>query len=260
MLNYKALSITIGATILSTLATEAYAGTFYVSTSNGQVGAIDDTTGTYTQILSSPTFTDIALDTNNNLFGITFNTLYSVNVDNSSTTQIGGLGTTLNALGFSDDNTLYGVGGNRFYSIDVNTGNASLVSSISGFSSSGDIVFDAANDVFWGTSSGDSLWSITRDGVGSFVGNIGFSSVYGISFGDDGTLYGYTSDRRQLAIDTTTGNGNYIRNISGVTGSIWGAASDPEATASTPEPTLGLVVGLVIGALSLRCKCKQIAP
>ena len=266
MSNYKALSIAIGATFLSTLATGANAATFYVSTGDNQVGTIDDTTGIYTKILDSPTFADIALDTSNNLFGVDFGGLYSIDVNNSSTTLIGLLGSFLNALGFSDDNKLYGAGASGFYSVDVNTGKASLISTISGFSSSGDIVFDAANNVFWATSSGDSLWSITKDGVGTFVGNIGFHQVFGVSFGDDGTLYGYTGDHRQVAIDTATGSGQYIRTIAGLTGGIWGAASDPEAkstpnnpeppTKTVPEPTtmLGMVT---FGAFLLRAKSRR---
>ncbi|NES72789.1 MAG: hypothetical protein F6K24_50130 [Okeania sp. SIO2D1] len=57
---------------ISTPIASAEAGTFYVSTNRSQVGVIDDLTGFYTQLASTPRFTDIALDPLDELWGITF--------------------------------------------------------------------------------------------------------------------------------------------------------------------------------------------
>ncbi|NEQ35808.1 MAG: PEP-CTERM sorting domain-containing protein [Okeania sp. SIO3I5] len=250
----SSLLLSVAAT--SALTTSAQAGTFYVSTNNGKVGAIDDSTGFYTQLASTPTFTDIALDPMDELWGITFSQLYSVNLAAGTHNYIGNLGASLNALGFTDDGVLYGAGGSRFYSIDTNSGAASLISSISGFISSGDIVFDAARNLFWATSSGDSLWTITQDGAATKVGNIGYRGVFGLAFGDDGTLFGYTANRKQLALNLETGAGTFVRNISGLNASIWGAASEPDATETVPEP--GMVVGLLsVGALFVGSRLKR---
>lgn len=259
------LLLSVAAT--SVLTTSTQAGTFYVSTSDNQVGEIDELTGSYTKIASTPTFTDIALSPLDELFGITFSKLYSVDLDSKESTKIGKLGKKLNALGFSDDNNLYGAGGANFYSIDTSSGKASSISKIPGFSSSGDIVFDAARDLFWATSTGDSLWSITRDGVGTKIGDIGYGAVYGLAFGDDKTLFGYTANQDQLAFNLETGAGTFVRKISDFNfqQQIWGAASEPDATTiaiqatseSVPEPTtlLGLLsVGTLFVGSRLRRK------
>ena len=73
------LLLSVAAT--SALTTSAQAGTFYVSTNDYQIGAFDDLTGSYTQLASTPTFTDIALSPSEQLFGITFNKLYSVDLE-----------------------------------------------------------------------------------------------------------------------------------------------------------------------------------
>ncbi|MCL2929678.1 MAG: hypothetical protein MGG37_17410 [Trichodesmium sp. MAG_R01] len=242
------LLLSVAAT--SALTTSAQAGTFYVSTNRNQVGAFDDLTGSYTQLASTPTFTDIAFSPSDQLFGITFNKLYSVDLDSGTNNYVGHLGRrkSLNALGFSNDGKLYGTGGSSFYSIDTSSGRASRISSNSGFSSSGDIVFDAARDIFWATSGGDSLWSITRDGVGTKIGDIGYGGVYGLAFGDDGSLFGYTGNQDQLELDLGTGVGTFVRKISGLNSQrIWGATSEADGTA-IPEP--GMTLGLLsVGAL-----------
>ena len=242
------LLLSVAAT--SALTTSAQAGTFYVSTNDNQIGAFDDLTGSYTQLASTPTFTDIALSPSEQLFGITFNKLYSVDLDSGTNNYVGrlGKGKSLNALGFSNDGKLYGTGGSSFYSIDTSSGRASRISSNSGFSSSGDIVFDAARDIFWATSVGDSLWSITRDGVGTKIGDIGYGRVYGLAFGDDGSLFGYTANQDQLELDLGTGVGTFVRKVSGLNSQeIWGATSEADGTA-VPEP--GMTLGLLsVGAL-----------
>lgn len=249
-----ALSATVG------WSAAAEAGTFYVSTDRGELGTIDDTTGQYARLYSTPRFTDIALAPDGNLWGITFDSLYSVDLNTGITRYVGALvGDSLNGLGFSTDGSLYGTGRNKFYSLDLNTGKASTLASIFAFASSGDIVFDAARDVFWATSAssiGDILLTITRDGKATRIGSIGFRSVYGLAFDDRGTLLGYTDNGVQLALDLNTGAGTALRNVSGLNGYIWGAASKPDATApkpaSTPEPSA--IAGLIVLSALLRRK------
>lgn len=237
---------------------KADAGSLFVSTSNREVGSIDEETGVYTSILDSPTFTDVALDADNDLWGITFGSLYSVDLGAKTTNFVGSLGATLNGLGFDAAGTLYGTGRNGFYSINTSTGSASRIASLSGFSSSGDLVYDADLELFWATSSGDSLWTITKDGIAAKVGDIGFRNVYGLAFGDDGTLFGYTASRDQIVLDLETGAGTFVQKISGANGQIWGSASEPTdgsltaPTTSTPEPSI--IVGLAAFGLIAYCK------
>jgi PEP-CTERM motif len=165
----------------------------------------------------------------------------------------------INALGFSSKNVLYGAGDSGFYTINTSTGAASLVANISGFNSSGDLVFDPVNNRFLGTSgffnsTSDTLFSISLNGTATAIGSIGFSDVYGLFF-ENGTLFGYTANREQITIDLTTGAGTFNKNVTGGIGFIWGAASLPstEEPKSIPEPssTLGLLAFGAFGAGSL---------
>ncbi|MEQ9550485.1 MAG: PEP-CTERM sorting domain-containing protein [Coleofasciculus sp. G3-WIS-01] len=158
----------------------------------------------------------------------------------------------------------YAAGTGDFYTIDTSSGNASLVARISGFSSSGDLVFNPDNNQFLATSrsgSTDTLLSIALDGTATQIGNIGFVDVFGLFF-EDGTLFGYTANRQQITINTNTGAGTFNQNVTGSSGQIFGAASLPSTGPSTsvPEPTsiLSLLaVGVVGTASTLKRRQKQ---
>lgn len=94
-----------------------------ISTSSGQVGAVDYSTGTFTPFVNSgPVFTDIALSVDNNLFGSTESRLYTINQSLGSSSSIGNLNVSnLAALGFSASNVLYGAGSSSFYTIDTSS-------------------------------------------------------------------------------------------------------------------------------------------
>ena len=258
----RKLSMAIAGAAFIALGTSgaAQAGSF-ISTSSGQVGTVDQATGAFTQVATGPVFTDIALSNTGNLFGITFDQLFSINQSSGTSSLIGNLGVSMNGLGFSTSNELYGTnaGGSGFYKVNTTIGAVSLVANISGFSSSGDIVFDPVNNRFLATSSGsgsDSLFSIALNGTGSKIGNIGFRDVYGLFF-DNGTLFGYTADRKQLTIDLATGAGTFNKNVTGVRGEIYGSASLP-STGPKPVPEPATVFGLLgIGALGAGSRLKR---
>ncbi|HBY79626.1 MAG TPA: hypothetical protein DEG47_22095, partial [Cyanobacteria bacterium UBA11148] len=241
----KKLSLTVVGSVLIALGTSGAAqGMSLLGSSKGQIGTIDTITGNFTRIATSRAFTDIALSDDNQLFGITFNQLFKVDTTTGLTTLIGNLGVSnMNALGFSTANVLYGTGGVGFYSINTSTGAASLVSEISGFTSSGDIVFDPVGNRFLATSNSslsDDLFSIALDGTAQAIGSIGFKNVYGLFF-ENGTLFGYTIDRKQIVIDMTTGKGTFNKMVAGTLDQIWGSASLPStgplsAPSSEPSP------------------------
>ena len=194
---------------------------------------------------NTPTFTDIALSSSNQLFGNTFSELYSVNTTTGTTSLIGELGVSdLNALGFSNSNVLYGAGtSGNFYTINTSTGVASLLAKIPGFTSSGDIVYNPSTNTFLATSrtgtapgTGDDLFSITQTGIATDIGKIGFSNVFGLVF-NGGTLFGYTDNNQQLIINPTTGAGTLAQALTGNRGSIFGAANVP-SEGSTIVPNI----------------------
>ncbi|MBW4487077.1 MAG: PEP-CTERM sorting domain-containing protein [Trichocoleus desertorum ATA4-8-CV12] len=251
------LLLTTGAALitLASASSSAQAATL-LSTTEGNVGTVDPSTGIFTPQVTGPVFTDIALSKSSDLFGVTFGQLFNINVSTGSLSLIGNLGATLNSLGFSDADVLYGTGGSGLYQINQVTGAASLVASIPNFVSSGDIVFDSANQRFLATSlhgASDRLFSIGLDGAATQIGEIGFRDVYGLFF-EQGKLWGYTRDRQQIIIDPTTGTGTFDKTVTGITGEIWGSASlaETDPKTSVPEPTslLGLLGAALLGGRS----------
>lgn len=197
------------------------------STNSFTVGSIDPTNGNFSTLPNSNIpITDIASDANNNLFGITFNSLYRIDSNTGTFSLVGNLGVfNMNGLGFSPSGDLYATGGSNFYSVDLATGKSSLVANIPGFISSGDLTYDATSGRFLATSKNsatDTLFSIGLAGDSQLIGNIGFSDVWGLFF-NNGVLYGYTSDQRQIVINPTTGVGTFNQFVTGVPGLIGGA-------------------------------------
>jgi hypothetical protein len=237
----KKLSIaTFGAAAITLGTGEmAKAGLNFISTYPGQVGVINTSTGAFTEVASGSFMADIALSSGNKLFGSDFSNLVGINPALGTFSTIGSFGASINGLGFASNNSLYGTGSSGFYGINTLTGAASLIANIAGFSSSGDLAYDVANNRFLATSGGDSLWSIALNGSATKIGDIGFSQVYGLLF-DQATLYGYAG-KQQIAIDTATGAGTFSKDLAGVIGDSAGAAS------ATPVPEPVTVLGSLLG-------------
>lgn len=267
----KSLVLTTGIAVSSIFASGVFAPAQAVSFLNtfsnpGTIGSVNTATGVFTTVITNGpnSLTDIALDGSGKLYGTTFSSLYSFNTTTNSSTLIGGLGASINGLGFATNGNLYGTGGSNFYQINTTTGTATQVgSNIANFSSGGDIVFNPNNNQFLALSlspNNSTLFSIALDGTASQIGNIGFSDVYGAFF-EGGQLFGYTADRRQIKIDLATGAGTFDRNITGTSLTIGGAASlaSTGPTAAVPEPFT--IIGTLIGgtaALRIRKKLKAV--
>jgi Domain of unknown function (DUF4114) len=157
---------------------------------------------------------------------------------------------TFNALEFSADNQLYaiGSGSNKLYQINPNTSVATSIADLpTGFTSSGDLVFDAANNRLLATSkdttTSDALWqiSIANPSGATKIGQIGFAGVQGINF-ENGQLTGFTntgigikSVTNRIKINPTSGVGTFDRVITG-TGILAGVSG----SATIPSSSLGL--------------------
>jgi hypothetical protein len=276
--NYKAtakkLSISLigGVMVALGTSTAAQAATF-VSTNDGKIGKIDPTTGAFTQVASgNVAFTDIAISDSGKLYGINFSELFEVDLNTGTYSSIGFFGGAIdgdmNALTFGANNTLYGAKGDRIYSFNLQTGAATPMLPTPGFSSSGDLVFDAANNRLLATSKGgmngsDRLYSIDLTNSTYLVlGDLGFKDVFGLTF-ENGNLMGYTSDRQQISIDSTTGKGTLLRDVTGTNSEIWGATYQPSSNnggndpgKKVPEPStiLGL---LAVAAIRVISRLKQ---
>jgi pimeloyl-ACP methyl ester carboxylesterase len=200
-----------------------------ISTEDGKVGFLNTLSGTFSPLADSPVLTDIALSEENELFGVTFDRLYKINLNNGKSEVVGNLGSFgFNALDFASDGTLYTANGSSFYTIDTETGATTLIKDLGqDFVSSGDLVFDPARNHFWATSQGkDSNFLYEIDLEGKIVGEgkkIGLSDVYGLSLDALGTLFGYTADGQQVIINKETGASTYEQKIDGLSSEIYGA-------------------------------------
>lgn len=198
----------------------------FLSALTGRVSTITPNDGaTATLADGNLFFTDLAAF-NNDLFGVTFNSLYRIDPNTGASTLVGNLGVFgMNALGFAPSGELYAAGGSGFYTVNLTTGAATRVANIPDFASSGDLVYDSTSGRFLATSlngSTDALYSIGTGGDARLVGNVGFSNVWGLLF-DNGTLYGYTSDQKQIVINPTTGAGTFDRTLADTSGPLGGA-------------------------------------
>lgn len=261
MANMNKLSIImLGATVLTLGTTNSAQALSLISTSTGQIGTIDTSTGVFTEVAAGPGFADIALSNEGNLFGVDHSNLYRIDLNSGISTLIGHSG-YMGGLGFSANNVLYGVS-DGLYKIDTVTGNSSLVADLPGSIGVGDIVFDPANNRFLATpaDSPNQLYSIDLTGAVTEIGDMGFANVWGLFF-HNGTLFGYTGDRKQITIDLATGAGTFDKTVTGTNGDLWGAASLPSTgpKTSVPEPasTLALLAFGVFGASSLLKRKQQ---
>jgi Domain of unknown function (DUF4114) len=191
---------------------------------------------------------DPSLDRNDQIF------LPSANsIKDASGNAVAG---TIESLEFTPDRKLYAISGDetgdKLYSIDPTTAVATLIGSLpTGFQSSSDLVYDAANSQFFATSrstdpNSDALWSIpiADPTKAKNIGQLGLFAVGGLSF-EGGQLTGYTPNR-QVSIDPTTGAATVVRSITGLFGgeSITGATTLPAATPN-PTPTNSAPTGIV---------------
>ncbi|MEG3926265.1 MULTISPECIES: S8 family serine peptidase [unclassified Microcoleus] len=216
------------------------ANTVYLSTSSGQILQVNTATGAQNPIYQGRAFTDLAVAPNGKLYGCTFyDGLYEINPSTGAERYVGPLaGGTLNSLTFSTDGRLYGAdqGNGNLFQISPDNGQMNLIGNLGG-PSSGDLVFNGANEIFAtvgspNTSLNDRLVAFNvATGTVRNIGDLGLREVYGLSL-ENGQLTAYTSDRRKLAIDPNTAKATVVGTVSS-NGLIWGAATKP-ATASSP--------------------------
>jgi len=164
------------------------------------------------------TLFDIAISKKNNsiLYGITPNSIITINLDNNKISildnSIGG-----NALTFLNQNLLVGINNNEVFIYDLY--NKLIKNSFylsNSCKSSGDLALFKGilyASVNCGNTT-DYLMVLDLNNKSTYiVGNIKFSGVYGLSVYDD-KLFGFTINGLLININTTTGEGTYLRNLS----------------------------------------------
>lgn len=167
--------------------------------------------------------TDIAIDLNGYMFGGSYTALYRVNPLTAEVTFVGSLADEMTGLTFVSDGRLVGAG----YGVSfVDTSNGQLTELVpeGRYQTSGDIVGLPDGMLYWTVRGGDDLVVVDpNNGRATRVGDVGWSSVYGLGYAY-GVLYGFTSQGRVIEIDATTGQATDDERQ---TGTWWGATTNP---------------------------------
>jgi len=204
----------------------------WIGDSSGNLGTVDVITGSVHVIGNmGQTMTDIAFDRNGNLYGITFDSLYSINKTTAASRFIGNIGISANSLVFDSDGTLY-TANSSLYKVNVATGVATFVGNGGdSYDSSGDLAFIDGNLLLSsGGYNNNNLIRLDKStGVGTIIGNIGLGSVYGIATDNHADLYG-ASGTSVIRINTETGIGIEIAKYGGQgLEDAWGTAFSTES-------------------------------
>jgi len=205
----------------------------YEMTSSAQFGIIDLTTGAFTQIGSSAVPV-IGLGAHGStLYGVYGSTLYRVNPASGSLTPVGNAPFTYRGFG-STTSGLYGFDQNMYlYSISPTTGAATPIGP-TGLSDPSGLGVSTGSQTLYITPtpspgcSGTSLyWVDTATGTATLVGNTGFCGS-GASVMVNGTLYaGVFSPLAVYTLNTQTGAGTFVANVSGTSSYFYGLAPLP---------------------------------
>ena len=231
----------------------------YIHDSTANLGIVNVESGS-TNIIGNMgvTMTDIGFDPSGNLFGLSFESLYSIDKTTGNTTFIGdhGIGGG-NALVFGNDGTLYGAGyrTTSLFTIDVGTGESTSIGDM-GFASAGDLTFNG-DDLFL-SSKTDKLVNIdiAEGAKGTAVGSFdssGLSGVYALATGDDDKFYG-VAGTQIFTVNTITGDITLISDYGGQgLYRAYGASAYTEAGGAVlvnPEPTTIVLLGIGLAGLA----------
>ena len=171
--------------------------------------------------------TDIAIDKNNVMIGISFGSVYRIDPTTAAATKLSdGLTGDFNGLSFvpastigqSGDDVLVGTRNTdgAVFRVDPMTGSTSQIGNMGGFSSSGDLVsvvgFGTMQTAVTGLGSPDRLVQLAQQTfTASPIGNtIGFADIWGLAFWK-GKLFGFTDGGEFVIIDPATGGGTLVQ-------------------------------------------------
>jgi outer membrane protein assembly factor BamB len=205
--------------------------TIYVSDANGELATVNTRTHAVHDIGNmGVAMTDIAFAPDNQLYGISYSELYSINPNNGQATAIGPLGGGdygMNALAIDAAGHAYGYSNDtdRLYSINLNTGHARAESAQSGHESAGDLAFFRGRLLF--SDSQDQLLTLNpSNGAVEHKVADHIYDLYGLIATDPSHLYGF-SGTTMYALNPGTGGHVAVAHLGGDgLGQIYGAAYD----------------------------------
>jgi hypothetical protein len=181
--------------------------------------------------------TDIAIDRDGRMLGISYDRVYSVDSDTAVTSYLADLDRDFNGLSFlphpsqPDREILIGAAQDgSVYEIDPVTGASTPRGSYGdGMGSSGDIVsvdgFGTAATVTMGFGGSDQLVRVASDSSADPIGDTGVEDLWGLGFWGN-KVYGFAEDGSFVLLDVQTGGAEFIENA-GV--AWWGAGVTTQA-------------------------------
>ena len=182
--------------------------------------------------LTGEQMTDIAVDAAQNMIGVSFGRVYSVDKETAECTYLADLSDGFNGLSFvdgdgtSDETTLVGATtSGEWYTLDMETGASSLIGTYGEeMSSSGDIVFIRDAGAYATVNHPDYTTDVLvtvdpSSGSATVIGETGFDDIWGIGYWG-GQIFGFTERGEFILIDATTGLGTLVETLDA---SFWGA-------------------------------------
>jgi hypothetical protein len=259
--NFSTLTSVIRPAVLAAAAVVACSSTaamavgpsLWVSDVDGNLGVVDVSTGNVS-IIGNTGFllTDLAFDSNGDLWGMNFTSLYRVNTTTAAATLVGSHGVpTGNALVFGPTGSAFegmllaaGRDGN-LYSLNTSTGAGTSLGTI-GFNSAGDLAFNQGS-LYLSSTTGELIRVTTPTVSGTSLGSFGFTNVFGMATAENGILYG-TTGTQVISINTASGAGTLVSDFGGrglgtATGTTFQSEVVPAPSAIALLGLGGLVVG-----------------
>lgn len=186
--------------------------------------------------VGNDSMTDIAIDKNGQMIGISFNRVYRIDPTTAATTLLSSsLDGTFNGLSFvpasmvgqTGDDVLVAVNNadGRVMKIDLMAGSATQVGNMGSYQSSGDLVavegFGTAQTVT-GSGSDRLAFLAPNTFAATPVGNgTGYGQIWGVAYWK-GKIFGFTNGGAFVLIDPNTGSATMVTQTPGV--AWWGAA------------------------------------
>ncbi len=229
-----------------TMATASAGPILWVCDGQGKIGKVDVATGKVTLVGDAGVvLTDIGFDPEGKLFGVSFDTFYSIDGTTGAAKAIGPLGAVgINALVFSTTGTAYAMGNSSddLYRINTRTGAATSIGHVRQRGSAGDLAFHDGKLYLAALS--NRLVRVKLSPVGgTAIGQFGVAEVFGLARGDDGVLYA-VAGTSIYSVNPDTGAATFVVDYGGQgLGLAYGEASANEASRyyhrSTPKDGKG---------------------
>jgi hypothetical protein len=190
----------------------------------------------------STEMTDIAIDRNGVIYGVSFDDLFVCRADNAQCRRIGGLPSSFNGLTwmpagtvFPDREALIGIANDgRWFRLDIPVGGGNLqavqIGAYSaGYTSSGDAFSIEGVGTFGAVNKGSLTYDylLEVNATGGLVRELGpigaYSTIYGVA-GWSGKFFGFDSTGAVILIDLNSGTPPTVTPIHTGTGIVWWGA------------------------------------